>query len=243
MDTPEVSVVIPVFNDAGNLETAVPKTIETLDRLRISFEIIIAEDGSFDGTRERAEAFAKKDPRIILDHSDERRGKGGAISDALARSRGKYFCFLDVDLSTDLKHLGDVLTKLNEGYDVVIGSRMLANSQVVRSTNREFSSKGFNLLVQKLLGSKIHDHQCGFKGFRADALKHIIPYVHSRGWTWDTEVLTLAEAAGFSILEIPVTWTQGASTNVHLSDYVSMGREVVALSKRVKSGTDLPPRR
>ena len=242
MDSPKLSVVIPVFNDVKGLENAIPKTVSTLESFGVSFEIIIAEDGSTDGTRELAEDFCKMDSRIVLNHSDLRRGKGGALSDSLEVSQGELFCFFDVDLSTDLRHISDLLEKISAGYDIIIGSRMIAGAEVIRSGNREFTSKAFNFLVRTLLHSKIHDHQCGFKCFRADALRKIIPYVKSRGWTWDTEVLSLAEASGLSVLEIPVIWTQGGATNVRLPDYFAMGMDVFRLAVRLRRHKDMPPK-
>ncbi|HJJ47755.1 MAG TPA: glycosyltransferase [Methanocorpusculum sp.] len=240
MDFPELSVVIPVFNDALGLKAAVPKAVSVLESLNISFELIIAEDGSTDGTREGAESFAAADPRIFVNTGVDRRGKGGALSDAFAKARGTFLLFFDVDLSTDLSHVKEVIDRLNEGYDIVIGSRMIEGAEVKRSGNRELSSKTFNFLVRSLLKSSIRDHQCGFKGFRADAFGKILPHIRSRGWTWDTEVLSLAEKAGMSVLEIPVKWTQGAATNVRLPDYFAMGRDVLRLRKRLRHNEDVP---
>ena len=241
MDLTLLSAAIPVFNDVQGLEKAVPKTIAALEGLGVSFELIIAEDGSTDGTREAAERFAASDSRIRLapGAGSARRGKGGALCDAFSASRGEFFLFFDVDLSTDLSHIPEVIERLNAGYDIVIGSRMIDGAEVKRSGNREFTSRAFNFLVRSFLKSKIRDHQCGFKGFRAEALKKLLPRVKSRGWTWDTEVLSLAEISGMSVLEIPVKWTQGAATNVKLPDYFAMGCDVLRLRKRLRQSEDV----
>ena len=240
MDTPLVSVAIPVYNDVTGLQAAVPRSVAALEDLRVSFEILIVEDASRDGSREAAEAFAAADPRIRLNHSDQRRGKGGALTDALQDARGEIFCFYDVDLSTDLRHLGDLLRHIEGGDDLVIGSRSLADSTVSRTGDREVTSRGFNTMVRILLGSKISDHQCGFKAFRRDRLMKLMPYVHARGWTWDTEVLALAQACRFRITELPVIWTQGEKTNVQTGDIFSMGWEVLRLAWRLRILRDYP---
>lgn len=147
MASPNVSVVIPVFNDVKSLEEAVPQTVAALERIGVSFELIISEDGSTDGSRERAEEFARSDSRIIINHSDQRRGKGGALSDALSAAEGEIFCFFDVDLSTDLSHLPELIEGIRNGADIVIGSRMIAGANVIRSGNRELTSRMFNFLV------------------------------------------------------------------------------------------------
>lgn len=240
MDTPQLSVAIPVYNDVTGLQAAVPRSVAALEKLEVSFEILIVEDASTDGSREAAEAFAATDSRIRLNHSDQRRGKGGALTEALQDARGEIFCFYDVDLSTDLRHLGDLLRHIQAGDDLVIGSRFLADSTVRRTGDREVTSRGFNTMVRILLGSRITDHQCGFKAFRRDRLMQLMPYVHARGWTWDTEVLALAQACGFRITELPVIWTQGEKTNVQTGDIFAMGWEVLRLAWRLRILRDYP---
>ncbi len=236
MDThaPLLTIAIPVYNDADGLCNAVPKTIEAAEALNIPFEIIIMEDGGDESCAAAARQLAASDSRIYADHGDARRGKGRAISDAAYRARGDIFCFFDVDLSTDLKHLEGLVHKIQAGTDIVIGSRMLAESEVIRSENRELSSRVFNRMVQVLLGSRIHDHQCGFKGFSTGQLLKILPYVSSHGWMWDAEVLAIAARAGYSIEEMPVIWTQGAKTNVRRWDVFVMGVSIFRLAWRIR---------
>lgn len=231
---PVLTVVIPVYNDAAALRAAVPASVEVLEGLGLPFELILCEDASTDGSRETAAAFAASDDRIRVNHSDVRRGKGGALSDALAASHGDIFCFYDVDLSTDLANLPTLLEKIQAGADIVVGSRFLAESTVLRSGDREATSVGFNRLVRMLLASSIRDHQCGFKAFRRERLVKLMPYVQARGWTWDTEVLALAQRCGLTIEEIPITWTQGEKTNVRTRDIFSMGWSVLQLAWRIR---------
>lgn len=226
--------MIPVYNDAEGLKRAVPESIRVLDSLGYPFEILIVEDASTDGSLETANGFSSEDTRIRVNHSDARRGKGGALSEALADSRGTIFCFYDVDLSTDLKHLAEMISRIRNGDDVVIGSRMIEGSDVVRSDKRELASRGYNTLITILLGSKITDHQCGFKAFKKEKLDAIMPYVKARGWTWDTEVLTLAERCHYTISEIPVVWKQGKKTNIRQKDIILMGWGVLKLACRLR---------
>ncbi|MDV0443764.1 glycosyltransferase [Methanorbis rubei] len=240
MESPVLSVVIPVYNDAASLNLAVPASIEVLEGLGLQFELILCEDASSDGSLEAANAFAAADKRIIVNHSDVRRGKGGALSEALVISRGDIFCFYDVDLSTDLAALGTLIQKVQEGTDIVVGSRFLDESAVTRTGEREATSVGFNRMVRVLLASSIRDHQCGFKAFRRDRLMQLMPYVRSRGWTWDTEVLALAQACGYTVEEIPIVWKQGDKTNVRTGDIFSMGWSVVRLAWRIRIARDYP---
>lgn len=235
MDTnPVLTIAIPVYRDAAGLRAAVPKTVAAAEALGVSFEILLMEDGGDAECCAAAQQFAAVDSRITADHSDERRGKGGAITEAAKRARGDIFCFFDVDLSTDLKHLKELVDKIQSGTDIVIGSRMMTDSRVIRTEDRERSSRMFNLMVRILLGSRISDHQCGFKGFKRSVLLQILPYVSARGWTWDTEVLAAAVRAGFSVVEIPVVWRQGERTNVQKSDVFVMAWDVFRIAWKVR---------
>lgn len=240
MDHPVLTVVIPVYNDVEALRVAVPASVEVLEDLGLPFELILCEDASTDGSRETAVALAAEDERILVNHSDIRRGKGGALSDALALSHGDIFCFYDVDLSTDLADLPTLLEKIQAGADIVVGSRFLAESTVLRSGDREVTSVGFNRLVRVLLASSIRDHQCGFKAFRRERLVKLMPFVHARGWTWDTEILALAQKCGYTVEEIPIVWTQGGKTNVKTRDIFSMGWSVVKLAWRLRIAGSYP---
>ena len=234
MDHPVLTVVIPVYNDADAIREAVTASIAMLAGLGLAFEMILGEDASTGGSRDVAETFATADSRIKLNHSDVRRGKGGALSDALAQSRGDIFCFYDVDLSTDLADLHTLIEKIQAGADIAVGSRFLEESTVLRSGDREMTSVGFNTMVHLLLGSNIRDHQCGFKAFRRDRLAKLTPYVQARGWTWDTEVLAIGQRCGYTIEEIPITWTEGEKTNIRTRDIFSMGWAVLGLAWRIR---------
>lgn len=229
-----ISAAIPVYNDASALKEAVPKAVSVFESMGVQFEIIIASDASVDGTLEVAEEFAKSDSRIKVNSSPDRRGKGGAVSDSLESATGDIFCFFDVDLSTDMKHLPQLIKEIEDGTDIAAGSRLVEGSDVVRTKDRNIASAVFNKIVRLLLSSKIHDHQCGFKAFKTEKLRALMPYVNSRGWTWDTEVLALASRAGFKIVEIPVSWRCTEKTNIKVSDFFSMGMYVVRLAWRLR---------
>ena len=108
MNPVQITVVLPVYNDVEALKSAIPKSLEALTEFGRSFELIVAEDGSTDGSRELVEEWEQKDPRVRLLHSDERQGRGRALNRALAESHGGIFCYYDVDLATDIKHLPEL---------------------------------------------------------------------------------------------------------------------------------------
>lgn len=227
----QVSIVFPAYNEVDYLEPAVEKVKQTLDAFAESYEIIIAEDGSADGTAEKAEELAQKFPLVRHIHRDERQGRGKALNNAFEQSRGEAFVYMDLDLATDLKHLKPLVEAITkEGYDLATGSRMLPESKVERSLRRSISSKTFNWLVRRMLGSKLRDHQCGFKAFKREPTLQLISEVQARHWFWDTEILVRAQRKGFKVKEIPVTWKSARSTKVNLlKDSYNMGKQIFKL--------------
>ncbi|HVP25873.1 MAG TPA: dolichyl-phosphate beta-glucosyltransferase [Methanomicrobiales archaeon] len=225
----ELSAVIPVFNDRAALETAIPRSLEALEGITSSFELIIAEDGSTDGTPDLVRRKAGEDPRIRLLHSDERLGRGRALTRAFGEARGSIVCYYDVDLATDLKHLGELIGAIRAGADIATGSRLLPSSEVTRTGEREVASRGYNILVRLLLGSRVHDHQCGFKAFNREKVLPLLPSVKATHWFWDTELLVRGQRAGLRVAEFPVVWRTGRTTTVRMKDVFEMGGAILSL--------------
>ena len=195
-----------------------------------SFEIIIAEDGSIDGTDKISGSLAKKYDFVIYLHSDERQGRGRALNRAFKASHGEILGYIDVDLATDMKHLKELVQSIRDGYDFATGSRMLPESNVKRSLKRGFASKGFNFLTRLFLGSKLYDHQCGFKAFKRGSLFKVMDTVKDTHWFWDTELFVRAQRSGFKVREFPVEWMHGGSTKVNLiKDVFGMGSQILRL--------------
>lgn len=223
----KVSVVLPAYNEAKRLRKTVERVEEQLITLGYDYEIVIAEDGSTDGTDAIAREIAEKNPRVKHLHSDERLGRGRALMNAFRICEGEVVVYMDIDLSTDLRHLGELISAVLEGYDVVTGSRLIKGSEVRRPLKRDVASRAYNLLVRILLRSRIHDHQCGFKAFRKSAILKISELVKDTHWFWDTEVLVLAQRLGFRVKEIPVRWEHGGETKVRF------GKDVVYMFSQI----------
>lgn len=223
----EVSAVIPVYNDRAALERAIPESLQALSGVSDRFELIIAEDGSTDGSAEFVRSY--DDPRVRLLHSDERLGRGRALNRACSESGGTIFCYYDVDLATSMEHLPALIGAIREGNDIATGSRLLPDSTIDRSASREVASRGYNTLVRLVLGSRLADHQCGFKAFNRERLLALLPAVRAGHWFWDTEVLVRAQRAGYRVCEFPVRWQEGGGTTVRRSDVWQMGTAVLRL--------------
>ncbi len=226
-----VSVVLPAYNEVTQLEPSVTEVSQALKQADYPFEIVIAEDGSTDGTAELSEELTRKYPFVKHIHRDKRLGRGTALNNAFRQCSGEVFVYMDLDLATDLKSLKPLVDTIKvEGYDLSTGSRMLPESTVERTTRRSISSKSYNFLVRHMLHSKVRDHQCGFKAFKRQAVLSLIGEVKATHWFWDTEILVRAQRRGFRVKEIPVKWTSGKDTKVNLAkDSWSMFWQVTKL--------------
>ncbi len=224
-----VSVILPVFNDRSALERAIPESVAALFEITDAFEVIVAEDGSTDGSAEFVRAWHEKDPRVRLLHADERLGRGRALNRAIEAASHGIVCYYDVDLATDLAHLPELVGTIRDGADIATGSRLMPDSRIIRSGGREIASRGYNLLVRVFLRSRLHDHQCGFKAFRKERILYLIPEIQATHWFWDTEVLVRGQRKGYHVAEFPVVWRQGPGTTVRFKDVFSMGSQIIGL--------------
>lgn len=227
----QVSLILPAYNEAARIEKTVNQTVKALEIITSSFEIVIAEDGSSDGTDKIASKLAKKYSYVQHLHSDSRQGRGRALTRAFKSSSGEVLCYIDVDLATDMNHLRELIESISiEGYDFATGSRMMPQSSVKRPLKRGVASRGFNFLVRTFLHSNLYDHQCGFKAFRRDPLFNLIDKVEDKHWFWDTELFVLAQYQGYKVKEFPVIWRHGGATTVNLrKDILDMGSQIFRL--------------
>ena len=224
-----LTAVLPVYNDRAALERAIPVSLEVLADCADRFELVIAEDGSTDGSAELVREWSARDPRVRLLHSDERLGRGRALNRAFRASVAPIVCYYDVDHATDMRHLPALVAAIRDGAAIATGSRLMPGSEIVRSGGREFASRGYNLLVRSVLGSRLFDHQCGFKAFDRERLLPLLERIRAPHWFWDTEVLVRGQHAGYRVVELPVRWTEGPGTTVRSRDVIEMGSAVFRL--------------
>lgn len=227
----DVSIIIPAYNENRKIERAARAAVAELSRIAYDYEVIIAEDGSSDGTYETAARLAENDRHIRLLHSGDRQGRGQALNRAIKAARGEVVCYIDADLATDMSHLGDLVDAVRcEGYDLATGSRLMPESDTGRSAVRLVASIGYNTLVRLILRSRLYDHQCGFKALKKESTATVLDKVRDNHWFWDTELLVRGQRAGLKAKEIPVIWREADSTKVNvLKDSYNMGSKIIKL--------------
>jgi uncharacterized membrane protein YbhN (UPF0104 family) len=227
----EVSVALPAYNEERTIEETIETTLDRLESFLPagSFEVLIAEDGCEDRTPEIAARFAEEDKRVRHIHSDERLGRGGALEYAFDAAYGDVLAYFDADLSTDIKHLEELIGRIRSGeYDVATGSRWMPGQHEKRPAKRRIPSRGYNFFVRLFLRSGLRDHQCGFKTFSREAFESLRDDIKDEHWFWDTEILVHAQRNGFSVKEFPVDWTPKEDTKVDLvGDIFGMGGQIL----------------
>lgn len=195
-----------MFNEVNQIERCVHEVKVALERFSSSYEIILAEDGSTDGTDKIAARLAAQDERITHLHCDERMGKGAGLKRAIKRARGDVIAFIDADLATSLNHLQALIDTASESRGMSIGSRLVNGAVVERPVLRGIVSRFYNFIVRALFRDGVRDHQCGFKAFTKSLLNNIT--AADNGWFWDTEIIVRAKKAGYKIIETPIKWTE-----------------------------------
>lgn len=240
--TPFLSIVFPAYNEALRLPATLEKALTFIRSLPYQSEIVIAENGSNDGTLELALAVAAANTEVRVLHN-EQAGKGRAVQTGMLAAKGQYRFICDVDLSMPIDEIPRFLPPLTEGADIVIASREAPGSvRYGEPYYRHLVGRIFNGLVRWLLLPQLHDTQCGFKCFTAAAVEQLFPLVTIPGWTFDVEVLAIAFKMNYRITELPIPWYYHPNSKVSvMRDSVSMARDLIQIRKKLRRGDyDLP---
>jgi putative flippase GtrA len=211
----DIDVVVPVYNEQAGLERSIRNLHRYLRmQLPFSWRIVIADNASTDATPAIAVALARE-LRGVEVLRLERKGRGLALREAWSRSDARVVCYMDVDLSTDLRGLLPLVAPLLSGHsDVAIGSRLARGARVVRGPKRELISRSYNRILRTVLRARFSDAQCGFKAVRGEVARSLLPDVRDDGWFFDTELLMLAQRRGLRIHEVPVDWVDDPDSRV-----------------------------
>lgn len=238
---PFLSVVIPSYNEQLNLSRGVLDDVYAyMSRQKYSWEVILSDDGSTDGTLDALHTFAKKHDHIrVLDNHHA--GKGPTVQAGMLAALGEWRLFTDFDQSTPIQEVEKLLKYAEQGYQVVIGSREAKGAERHQEPwYRHFMGRGFNLMVQTLAVPGILDTQCGFKLFSEKATETLFGNLRvygantSRGdaftGAFDVEILFLARKFKFKIKEVAVLWQHHQTDRVSpVKDSMRMFHDIVKI--------------
>lgn len=215
-------ITLPVHNEIKFLPDALICVRHYASKLFKNYVVVIAEDGSTDGTAEFAMKKEKEYSNVKVLHEEKKLGRGRALKNAWRAYDADIYLFIDADIATDMDAFPTLVGAIKKGYDLATGSRYMVESKVNRPTLRLAVSKMYNLFVRTLFRDGIHDHQCGFKGFSRRLVKDIIlsECVHN-DWFWDTEVIVLATLKGYRIFEFGVSWEEKRRNKTSLKRLIS----------------------
>lgn len=219
-----VDIVLPVYNEEKDLRKSVEHLIGFLRENNphgYDYQIIIADNNSTDSTPTIGTKL-QDDYDIVKYHYIPRKGRGFALHEVWDASTADVISYMDIDLSTDLRALDDLITPLilNKA-DVSYGSRLSQTSKVKgRKVSREILSRGYNFLLKSVLSAQFNDAQCGFKALRNDAWKELSPQITDNEWFFDTELLYVAQQEQYRLNDVPVFWTDDPNSTVHVGSTV-----------------------
>ncbi len=207
-NSPYISLILPAFNERRTIGQTLAEAQAYFRERGLSHELIVAADGE-DGTREYVAELAAGRQDLKVLGSVERRGKGHGIRQAVRLARGRVIGFADADNKTPITEFDKFRPHLDEGCEVVIGSRGLRDSQIERKQKlyRQLGSRVFGLVLHSVLSLPgIRDTQCGFKFFRHAVAKDLFARQRIDGYMFDVEILYLARRSGYRIEQIPIRW-------------------------------------
>jgi dolichyl-phosphate beta-glucosyltransferase len=229
-----ISLIIPAYNEEKRLSFILEAALGYFKNVDFSYEIIVVDDGSVDSTLAVLEKYSLVLPKLHILTNGKNQGKGIAVKNGMLAAKGDFCLFADADNSTPLEELDKFLIYFQQGYDVVIGSRALEESEIAVSQSwyKVMLGKVGNKLTQSFLGLKISDTQCGFKGFSQLAKDVIFRHQTVAGWAFDMEILLLAKENNFKIKEVSVRWLNCPGSKVSWFDYFRVLVELFMISIR-----------
>ena len=218
-----IVVTIPACNESKNIRKCVELLLKEVPRLGEDFRIVIAEDGSTDGTDLIAQELERTYTQVIHLHSPQKLGKGLALKRAFSTVAGDIYAFMDCDLATSMKFFPQLINSIREGNDLALGSRYMDGSNVHRSMSRDISSRLYNRIIRILFRDHVLDHQIGFKAFSNRLIKDLLDKCNSTGWFWDTEILIRSINNNYKFVEFPVVWEEKKNGEPSLKLVIDMG--------------------
>jgi dolichyl-phosphate beta-glucosyltransferase len=235
MTSPELSIIIPAYNEESRLPRALASIRDYLAAQGMTgdrAEIIVVDDGSKDGTARVVQEWTHELPVLRLVSNGQNRGKGYSVRHGMLEARGRIALFTDADLSAPIEEAGKLLGALDKEYQVAIGSRALDRSLISahQSALRETAGIIFNGFVRLLTGLPFHDTQCGFKAFVSEPARIVFEQQRIERFGFDPEILFLALHHGLRAVEVPVRWAHDPATKVHvIRDSVMMFTDLLVI--------------
>jgi len=214
MNIMKISLIIPAYNEEKRIKNTLLEYDRFLKNNYNDYEIIVVCDGCRDQTPIIVKKISENNNGIKLLKFEHRLGKGGGIIQGFTHATGDIVGFTDADGATSPSDYQKLIEAIQKGIDVAIGSRKMEGAKITvhQSKMREFVSKGFNILVNIWFKLGIKDTQCGAKVFKNEVIQKILPFIKTRGFEIDVELLWRAKKGNYKLKEIPIVWEHKEET-------------------------------
>ncbi len=201
---PDLSLVIPCYNESSHLRDSVARLLRTLDGSRLDYEVVFVDDCSNDDTRAILREVCTESARCRGIFHESNKGRGGAFKTGYGASAGYVCGFIDIDLEIDALYIPALVSLIrDDGYDIATGHRFFLLRQT-RQLHRHLLSHSYRIISQFALGFEIKDSETGCKFFKRATATRVVLGTRNDGWFWDTEVMAHAALQGLRIVEMPV---------------------------------------
>jgi len=232
MSQPQLSIVIPAYNESLRIEATLERVFDCVEQEGWDAEVLVVDDGSKDETAAIIERWMETKPRLRLIQNPGNRGKGYSVRNGLLQAAGEVVLFSDADLSSPMEEANRLIAAIRGGADVAIGSRWLDRTRqtIQQPLYRQFFGRCFNAITRGVMGLPFKDTQCGFKAFKRDAAQVIFRLQTIERWGFDPEILFIARKLGYSITEVPVTWGHDERSRIsYLKDGTKMLEDMAVI--------------
>jgi dolichyl-phosphate beta-glucosyltransferase len=236
----DLSIVIPAYNEEHRLLPTLERLDAYLRAQPLSYEIVVVDDGSRDGTAALVERTAAIISGLRLIRQTPNRGKGAAVRVGMLAANGQIRAMCDADGSMPPEQLSQLLAPIIAcKAAIAIGSRYApgARTATPQPRYRVLWSRLCNKVIQRSLVPGVRDTQCGFKAFTAEAARELFSVARIDGWAFDLEILALARRSGIAIEEVGVEWADDGRSRVNpLKDMWKVVREALTIRKNLRRG-------
>lgn len=238
---PDLSLVIPAYNEALRLPSFLKRVDAYLNIKGLSYEVIVVDDGSQDNTAALVDMLSNRLSHLRLIRSACNAGKGAAVRLGMQAAQGQLQLFADADGATPIEEFDRLEQAVTQGADIAIGSRALASQDrrytVCARWHRSILGFLFNAVVQRLGLDGIHDTQCGFKLFQRPVAQDLFSVAGVNGYGLDLELLYIAKRRGYRIAEVPVNWSDQPGSKVRpFRDGLAMLQDLLSVRCREAHG-------
>lgn len=238
INKPELSIILPCYNEVEHINKSIPELIELLNNTKINYELILIDDCSKDKTKEEIKKLAKKYSEIRWKTHYKNIGRGGTVTEGIKESKGEIVGFMDIDLEISPEYILPSYLKIKRGYDIVTAKRIYKFN--IKKIMRWITTKGYNYLMKRMLKVPFKDTEAGFKFFNKKRIIPILDEIKDKKWFWDTEIMVRSYYKKYKIKEIPMLFIRKnnkTSTVKLFKDSLDYFNNLIRFKKEIKNLT------